>query len=148
MNSHFFLNLSTMLRWLWQQISFFFFLRILLKLLQMFWNNFYLSFCAYMYICVYTCIYGFLIWRERVEYDWATEPNWLMASLVAQRIKRLPAMQETWVWSLGWEDCLEKEMATLSRILAWKILWAEEPGGLYTVHRFVLRLFTLRGFRC
>ena len=40
------------------------------------------------------------------------------SSLVAQRLKRLPAMQETWVWSLGWEDSLEKEMATHSSILA------------------------------
>ena len=52
------------------------------------------------------------------------------ASLVAQRLKHLPAMQETWVQSLGWEDPLEKEMATHSSILAWKIPWLEEPGGL------------------
>ena len=52
------------------------------------------------------------------------------ASLVAQRLKCLPAMQETWVQSLGWEDPLEKEMATHSRILAWRIPWMEEPGGL------------------
>ena len=52
------------------------------------------------------------------------------ASLVAQRIKYLPAMQETWVWSLGWEDPLEKEMATHSSILAWRIPWTEEPGRL------------------
>ena len=53
-----------------------------------------------------------------------------MASLVAQRIKCLPAMQETRVRSLGWEDPLEKEMATQSSILAWRIPWTEEPGGL------------------
>ena len=52
------------------------------------------------------------------------------ASLVAQRLKHLPAMQETWVQSLGWEDPLEKEMATHSSILAWKIPWLEEPSGL------------------
>ena len=52
------------------------------------------------------------------------------ASLVAQRIKCLPAMQETWVRSLGWEDPLEKEMAIHSSILAWKIPCTEEPGGL------------------
>ena len=52
------------------------------------------------------------------------------ASLVAQRIKRLPAMQETRVWSLGWENPLEKEMATHSSILTWRIPWTEEPGGL------------------
>ena len=52
------------------------------------------------------------------------------ASLVAQRLKRLPAMQETWDQSLGREDSLEKEMATHSSILAWRIPWMEEPGGL------------------
>ena len=52
------------------------------------------------------------------------------ASPVAQRLKRLPAMRETWVRSLGWEDPLEKEMATHSSILAWRIPWTEEPGGL------------------
>ena len=52
------------------------------------------------------------------------------ASLVAQRLKRLPTMRETWVRTLGWEDPLEKEMATHSSILAWRIPWTEEPGGL------------------
>ena len=47
-----------------------------------------------------------------------------------QRVKHLPAMRETWVWSLGWEDPLEKEMATHSSILAWRIPWTEEPGRL------------------
>ena len=51
------------------------------------------------------------------------------ASLVAQRLKRLPAMRETWVRSLGWGAPLEKEMATHSTILAWKIPWTKEPGG-------------------
>ena len=49
---------------------------------------------------------------------------------MAQRIKRLPAMRETRVQSLGWEDSLEEETATHSSILAWKIPWTEEPGGL------------------
>ena len=52
------------------------------------------------------------------------------ASLVAQRLKRLPPMQETRVQSLGWEDPLEKEMVTHSSILAWKIPWMEKPGRL------------------
>ena len=51
---------------------------------------------------------------------------------MAQRLKRLPALQVTWVQSLGREDTLEKEMATHSSILAWRIPWAEEPGGLYS----------------
>ena len=54
------------------------------------------------------------------------------ASLVAQTIKNLPAMQETQVQSLGWEDALEKGRATHSSILAWRIPWTEEPGGLYS----------------
>ena len=49
---------------------------------------------------------------------------------MAQRLKHLPAMWETWVWSLGREDCLEKEMATHSSILAWEVSRTEEPGGL------------------
>ena len=52
------------------------------------------------------------------------------ASLVAQTVKNLPAMQEIQVQSLGREDPLEKEMATHSSILAWGIPWTEEPGGL------------------
>ena len=51
-------------------------------------------------------------------------------SLVAQMVKHLPTMRETQVQSLGWEDLLEKEMATHSSILAWKIPWTEEPGKL------------------
>ena len=56
------------------------------------------------------------------KYEWA--------SLVAQRVKRLSAMQETWIRSLGGEDPLEKKMATHSSILAWKTPWMENPGGL------------------
>ena len=52
---------------------------------------------------------------------------------MAQRIKRVPAMQETLVRSLGWEDPLEKEMATHSSILAWRIPWTEKPGGLQSM---------------
>ena len=56
-----------------------------------------------------------------LQYSWA--------SLVAQLVKNPPAMWDTWVQSLGWEDPLEKEMATHSSILAWRIPWTEEPGG-------------------
>ena len=48
-------------------------------------------------------------------------------------IKNLPAMQDMWVQSLGWEDPLEKGMATHSRILGWRIPWTEEPGRLYSL---------------
>ena len=57
----------------------------------------------------------------------------LSTSLLAQLVKSLPAMWETWVQSLGQEDPLRKEMATLSSILAWRIPWAEEPGELYSL---------------
>ena len=53
---------------------------------------------------------------------------------MAQRIESLPVMQETWVESLGWEDPLEKEKATHSSILAWRIPWIEKIGRLHTVH--------------
>ena len=54
-------------------------------------------------------------------------------SLVVQMVKNLPAMQEMWVRSLGWEDPLEKGMATHSSIPAWGIPWTEEPGGLQSM---------------
>ena len=57
----------------------------------------------------------------------------LGASLVAQMVKNLPAMPETHVRSLGQEDPLEKEMAAHSSILAWRIPWTEEPGGLQSI---------------
>ena len=56
-----------------------------------------------------------------------------LTSLVAQTVKRLPTTWETWVRSLGWEDPLEKEMATHSSILAWKIPCTEEPGRLQSM---------------
>ena len=56
--------------------------------------------------------------------------NTNMPSLVAQRLKHLPVMRETWVQSLGWEDPLEKEIKAHSSILAWRIPWTEKPGRL------------------
>ena len=58
---------------------------------------------------------------------WYSHP---LASLVAQIVENLPAIWETWVRFLGWEDPLEEGMATHSSILAWRIPWTEEPGGL------------------
>ena len=52
---------------------------------------------------------------------------------MAQMVKNLPAMRETWVRFLGWENPLEKRMATYSSILAWRIPWTEEPGGLQSM---------------
>ena len=63
-------------------------------------------------------IYSIYILQYYILFPW-----WL-------RIKHLPAIQKTWVRSLGWEDPLEKEMATHSSTLAWRIPWTEEPGGL------------------
>ena len=60
-----------------------------------------------------------------LQYSWA--------SLVAQLVKNLPAMWETWFWSLGWEDPLDKGKATHSSILAWRIPWTVEPGGLQSM---------------
>ena len=57
----------------------------------------------------------------------------IRASLVAHMVKRLSTTQETWVWSLGWEDPLEKEMAIHSSTIAWKIPWTEEPGRLQSM---------------
>ena len=55
------------------------------------------------------------------------------ASLVAQTVKNLPAVQETWIRSLDREDSLEEGMATRSSILAWRITWTEEPGKLQSI---------------
>ena len=53
--------------------------------------------------------------------------------MVTQMVKNLPAMQETWILSLGQEDPLEKGIATYSSILAWRKMWTEEPGGLQSM---------------
>ena len=60
-------------------------------------------------------------------------PSSLDAFLVAQLVKNLPAMQETWIQSLSREDPLEKRMLTHSSILAWRIPWTEEPGRLQSI---------------
>ena len=81
-------------------------------------------------------------------------PCWISpngASLVSQTVQNLPTMQETWVQSLGWEDPLEKGMATHSSILAWRIPWTEESGGLLISQKITrktvmeIQLFTLAG---
>ena len=59
--------------------------------------------------------------------------SWLVALLGAQMVKNLPAMQETEVQSLGQEDAPEEGMATHSTLLAWRIPWTEEPGGLQSM---------------
>ena len=73
--------------------------------------------------------------RKRSEWSWGLNHRGLhgLSSLVAQRVKHLPTMRETQVQSLGREDLLEKEMATHSSILAWKIPWMEEPARLQSM---------------
>ena len=68
-----------------------------------------------------------------MECNLKTENSVTRASLVTQMVKRLPAMQETWVQSLGQEDPLEKERATHSRVLAWRIPGTGKSGGLPTM---------------
>ena len=80
---------------------------------------------------VFTCKEGHVFLAEFKGAEAGRLPGG--ASLVAQMVKNLPAMQETWVPSLIWEDSLEKEMAIHSRILAWRIPWTEEPGGLQSL---------------
>ena len=65
------------------------------------------------------------------EIGYLLQNSW--TALFAQLVKNPLAMQETWVQSLGWEDPLEEGMATHSRILAWRISWIEEPGGLQSM---------------
>ena len=79
-------------------------------------------FFLYILICIHTHTHIYIYTHTYIHIH--------RASLVAQRLKRLPALRETWVWSLGQEDPLEKEMTTHSSILAWRITWTEEPGGL------------------
>ena len=69
------------------------------------------------------------LWGKPKEAEWfGRHADDIRASLVVQAVKNLPAIQETWVWSLGQADPFEKGMATLSSILAWRIPWTEEPG--------------------
>ena len=83
-----------------------------------------------------------VLWRK---------PECMGASLVAQTVKNPPAMRETWVWSLGREDALEEDMATHSSVLAWRVPWTEEPGGLQSTgspragHDWATNSFISRG---
>ena len=70
---------------------------------------------------------------KSISADFSTALFCTWASLVAQTVKNPPAVQKTWVRALGWEDPLEKEIGTHSRVLAWRIPWTEEPGGLQSM---------------
>ena len=73
-------------------------------------------------------------WSIGILFFWVTNSfsTLVKVSLVAQMVKNLSAMPEIWFWSLGQEGPLEKGIATHSNILAWRIPWIEEPGGLYS----------------
>ena len=79
---------------------------------------------------------GVWVWSLVWELLWGEAkkpPKKQFRTSMAQMVKNLPAIRETQFWSLGWEDPLEKAMATYSGILAWRIPWTEEPGGLQSM---------------
>ena len=83
-----------------------------------------------VWVCIYFKIREIIIWYYILEYFFYVEVFNSGAFLLAQMVKNLSAMQETQVQSLGQEDPLEKGIATNFSILAWRIPWTEEPGGL------------------
>ena len=103
---------------------------------------------SFIYFFVWLC------WVFIVMHRLSLPAFLLWASLVFQSVKNLPALQETWVRSPGWEDPLEKKMATHSSILAWRISWTEEPGGLQSMgsqrvgHAWVTNTYLLTYFSC
>ena len=87
----------------------------------------------HLYLDGYKFHSGFMKWYRKTWKSFLINPIFafehvIMSSLVAQTVKNLPAIWETQVWSVGWEDALEKGMATHSSVLAWRIPWTEEPG--------------------
>ena len=83
-------------------------------------------FLFFIEVQLFAMLYWFLLYNKVNRHIY----TYIWTSLVAQMVKHLPAMWETWVRSLGWEDPLEKEKATHSSTLAWKSPWTEEPGRL------------------
>ena len=79
---------------------------------------------------VNTCNFPNKLIYNRLFKNILIKSNLYIPTMVAQTVKNLPAMKETWVWSLGWEDPLEKGMTIHSSIIAWRILWTEDPSGL------------------
>ena len=75
-------------------------------------------------------------------------PPIYLITLLAQLVKNLPAMQETCVWFLGWEDTLEKEMATHSSILAWRIPWTEKPGRRLNYYYYYNNIIAQKSKKC
>ena len=77
-----------------------------------------------------TCNFPNKLIYNRLFKNILIKSNLYIPTMVAQTVKNLPAMKETWVWSLGWEGPLEKGMTIHSSIIAWRILWTEDPSGL------------------
>ena len=73
------------------------------------------------------------LFRKNSVRDKVSSKKWIYASLIAQLVKNLPAVQEAWVLFLDWKDPLEKEVATHSSMLPWRIPWTEEPGRLQSM---------------
>ena len=97
---------------------------------QTVWPTIYILYiCGCVCMCIYMSYHIFF--NSSIDGDLTIWSKW--TSLVAQMVKRLPTMWDTWVQTLGWEDLLEKEMAPHSSILAWKIPWTEEPGSLQSM---------------
>ena len=101
------------------------------------WNPSAWTICSFSLI--YLDYYGlwdtyFILWviiQQNIQFHAQIVPHLAIdCFLGGSGSKDSPAMQETWVWSLGWEDPLEKEMSTHSSVLAWRIPWTEEPGGV------------------
>ena len=84
----------------------------------------------FVHIYFFAIMKYYFSWESVTELEEVGKP-W--ASLVAQMVKNLPAIQETWVQSLGGEDLLEKGTVAHSSILAWRTAWTEEPGGLQSI---------------
>ena len=99
------------------------------------WCYFYMFCNTSWYLIMLTLQFGSFSWRlTSVFLVWCILQSTVSSvSLVAQMVKGLPAIWETWAGSLGWKDSLEKEMATHSSTLAWKIPWTEEPGRLQSM---------------
>ena len=114
--------------------------------------------CVCVCVCVYVCIHSvkyYHLSRGRLGFSTLMgRQHPFLVSLVAQMVKNLPAVQKTWVWSLGWEDPLEKGIATHSSIFAWRIPWTEEPGRLQSVelqrvrHDWVINTFPSLSYIC
>ena len=79
-------------------------------------------------------------YNQKITYIYLIQSQGICTGILAQMVKNLPAMEETWVQSLGWEDPLEKGVATHSSVLAWRIPWTEEPGTVHSVAKSCTRL--------